>query len=185
MKANEAIRKEFEKVWGDDTHMIDYCMKQVSSFATLADGKMIIFEKKDIRKNFCFGYSTCGQGPEWEQANRNEARFLANVEKRFISENLEEYDRIEELMNDERKKWYIARNYYKSEKLMSLFFLNLAQAEDRKRLLPDLEEVKDCDRQAIRNAEQEARKAFEKRLSTYWKRNGAKNIRTWTYWIDE
>lgn len=31
--------------------MIDYCTNKVSSFATLADGKIIIFEKREIKKN--------------------------------------------------------------------------------------------------------------------------------------
>ena len=182
MKANETIRREFEKVWGNDAHMIDYCTNKVSSFATLADGKIIIFEKREIKKNFCFGY---GFGIEEDQADRNEANFLANIEKRFISENMEDFDRIEELMDDRCKQWYIARNYNRSENLMTLYFLNVAQAEDKKRFLQDLEEVKESDKGAIINAEQEARKAFEKRLSAYWKRNGAKRLRTWTYNMED
>jgi len=198
----EEYMKEYEKVWPDDKSMLDYCRKEFSGAVRLQNGGILYFEKPSIKTEFCFGYSTCGQGAEYDEAN-NAAR-SARTEGYFLHANLDEMDeRIRALELNccypegewngtyDNLTWYIQRKSYCSQKEeLNLFEFRAWREYDVEnepwRYTPgSYEKMSDADRMTILGGMKREREKFEKRLRAYLKRYGTTKLRTWTYWLDE
>lgn len=196
--------KEWEKVWPGDKGMLDYERKQFSYAVRLENGGIVYFEKPSMKTEFCFGYSSCGQGPEYDEANA--ACRAADSEQYFLHVNLkdmdEEIEALEKNCRYDHEKdewnrhydgltWYIQRARYERETApMNLYSYHAWSKWDVKnepwRYTPGTyEEMSDADRKTIIAALKHEREKFEKRLRTYLKRYGTSKLRTWTYWMDE
>ena len=88
----DQMREEFLQVWGKDAKMVEWSVKNHSGFKLL-EGKVIMLDKPNIETHFCFGWSTCGQGPEWEEACKTHDNFWNNQAEWFATENIQKFDR--------------------------------------------------------------------------------------------
>ena len=107
-KKNTAIdeaKAEYVKVWKDDDRMIKFCQNEISNAVKLSDGRIVVVKKQKLDTDFCFGYSTCGQGAEYEEAN--EAAHVASTsEDYFREQNLKDFnDKIALLKTGKEESW--------------------------------------------------------------------------------
>lgn len=199
----EEYMAEWEKVWPGDERMLDYNRKRFNYAVRLENGGILYFEKPSIKTEFCFGYSTCGQGAEYDEAN--EACRKANSEEYFLRANLDPYDEEikalecnceydhengERCYSYEGKAWYLVRQDYNSQTApLNLWefhaYCPWSVKNEPYRYPKELVKMSDADRKTILAAAKHERDKFEKRLHTYLKRYGTSKLRTWTYWVDE
>lgn len=190
-KNYDALLQEMRTVWGRDQSMVDFCMKEASQCIVLSDGKMMVkFEQPRIEKDFCFGYSTCGQGQEYDEARKAEQDCNANMEQYFMAHNRRKagYDEDIKVLQDSDRKLYLAIHYNRGELLMHYVCVDPWQL-DRVQLFYNsklvLSEHQDEDKALLLDAIRMEQQKHEKRLRQWWKRYGAEKCRTWTYWVDE
>lgn len=181
--SKEDMRVEFKKVWGNDQKMVEWCIKNHSGIK-LSDGKVIMFDKPNIDTNFCFGYSTCGQGPEYDECMNTYNDYQNHKAEWFILSNLQQYDRmyrlpeIEEDLVLSRSCGDIWNFYWVSEYRMPSFL-------DRNFRMEFVVSKNENDIDLIKRAISAHKQQFVKRLESYVKRYGTSKLRSWTYWMDE
>lgn len=178
-KENEPeLRAELEKVWHGDKKMIDYCASEETDIIVKdADGKLFCVKKPHIKKDFCFGYSTCGQGMEYEDARRIERNFH---EGQFYAANLREIQHTIEIFQGKSARRFYVRHGYGDD--FNIWHWILTNEEERP---CGAEEMKESTRLALLDAYKREYVRFEKRLHTWWKRYGMNYIHTWVYWVDD
>ncbi len=196
------VRTEYEKVWGNDSRMINYCVNKTAQIAILPNDDIIAIEKQHIKKNFCFGEN--GYDYDEAAACAQRARTSADYFKR---ENMQGYVRqIEELNNvlnhDDRywllfgisyhhqsedcrlrnmqfaKDWEIIDACGGSARLDELPGKEITYRQQRCRIATD-EEIR-----IVLNAVQLAAKEHEKKVDAYLKRYGTSKVNAWTYWSE-
>lgn len=200
----EDYMKEWQKVWKNDESMLDYERKQFNYAVRLENGGIVYFSKPSIKTEFCFGYSTCGQGAEYDEASS--ACRAAKSEDYFLRANLDDMDETIKALEcncryDHEKgewnrrydgmTWYIVRQEYHSQKEpVNLYEFHAyrecdVESEPWRYNKENCTKMSDADRKTILAAMKHERGKFEKRLQTYLKRYGTSKLRTWTYWVDE
>ena len=198
----EEYMAEIAKVYPNDKSMLDYHRKEWSGGVRLQNGGIVCFEKPRIDTQFCFGYSSCGQGPEYEEANA--ACRAAKSEEYFLQHNLSgmdeeiralecncDYPQGEYNHRYDGKAWFLQRVSYTGEREPLNVWRYYAWREwdvnnEPWRYTPGMyEKMSDADRQTILAGLKREREKFDKRLHTYLKRYGTSKLRTWTYWMDE
>lgn len=188
--AIEEAKAEYVKVWKDDEEMVKFCQGEISNAVKLSDGRIVVVKKQKLETSFCFGYSTCGQGAEYEEAN--EAAHVANTsEDYFREQNLKEFDnKIALLKTDKEESWYMDA-YLSQSNCSSCGLINIHKVVGLRRY--DFEEqrhgtyveISEADRKLIIGMYEEEREKMSKRIDTYLKRYGLSKLNVWTYWRDE
>lgn len=211
-------RKYLEDVWGNDKHMVDYCMGEVSQLVELDNGMMIEIEKQSIEKDFCFGYSDSRYDTKDYDDASEMAHHARTSEDYFRQENMKGFqdmlDRIDG--KGEYGTWcgqiFFLSNHYIDQKesnlLRSLSHVRTTTFLDAMGGSAYLDGLKgttvkakcfsspiyegmemyiptDDDMAKIREAYVRAYDAHKKRVETYLKKYGLKNVHAWTYWRDE
>lgn len=191
IKENELeYRTELKKVWKDDAHMVDYCVSDTSVIVK-SDGLLIPIEKQRIKKDFCFGYSSCGQGQSYGEAAKEEKKF---GEKQFVAENLHPLSEsirllkgIDDYGEEDWRELWLYPHYPDFD--TNLWQWSRVDNKDALRLVTcgwqRAQKMSEETRQALLKAYELEFDKFEKRLHTWWKRYGATKVHTWTYWVDE
>lgn len=178
----DEVRQQHEMLWGKNSKMIDFCVKEAQEAVKLTDGSIITIEKPSIKKDFCFGWNTFDDD-SYDDANHM-AYSYAKKKEYFIEKNLSGLEERIKTINDCEYDMYIYDSYKPQLKLKHYVFLRFSdelwkfpnakksanEAEDRKRILEALEKIK---------------ADFTKRLETWWKRYGEEYIHTWTYCRDD
>lgn len=203
MKTNElteTLRACFADIWKNNGKMVDYNMRDIAAACQLSNGMILTADKQRIEKNFCFGWSSCGEGPEFSEACRAE-RNATNGNSYFIRENMKWYeDRLRML---DECGWYplLVLHYYgqnETNPLRAICFRRLSELLTTNEF-DDLKPgamVKDDrgnpayyptadDIEQIRAMYEEAKEKHEKKVRAYLKRYGTSKVRTWTYWLDD
>lgn len=182
------LKEEFAKIWGNDKEMQDYCLKKTSNCVLTSFGGLVTFDKPKIETNFCFGYSGCGQGQSFDEANEQEADF---GEEQFLTNNLADmqdalnlFEGKEKDSSESTKHLYFARKYGKSN-IYSIVFLDEYDVKVNAWMYNGLTKATEEDLQKCYAAQKQEYEKFEKRLKSYLKRYGTKKLHTWTYWADE
>lgn len=188
--AIEEAKAEYVKVWKDDEKMVKFCQGEISNAVKLSDGRIVVVKKQKLETSFCFGYSTCGQGAEYEEAN--EAAHVANTsEDYFREQNLKEFDnKIALLKTDKEESWYMDA-YLSQSNHSGCGLINIHKVVGLRRY--DFEEqrhgtyveITEDDRQLIIAMYEEEKEKMSKRIDTYLKRYGLSKLHVWTYWRDE
>ena len=196
---NEKLRAALTEIWKRSPKMVDYDMKSTTAACELSNGMILTTNKQPIEKRFCFGYSDCGQGPDFSEAIRAEQN--AKSEEYFVRENLRRFtDRLN--LFDDRNVYPVLRlKYYEQNEtnpLRELSFVSLSDLLGRMEYdeykpgatvtdawgnynyIPTTDDMK-----RIRTMYEEAKAAHEKKVRSYLKRYGTTKVRTWTYWLDE
>ena len=188
--AIEEAKAEYVKVWKDDEKMVKFCQGEISNAVKLSDGRIVVVKKQKLETSFCFGYSTCGQGAEYEEAN--EAAHVANTsEDYFREQNLKEFDnKIALLKTDKEESWYMDA-YLSQSNYCSCGLVNIHEVVGLRRY--DFEEqrwgtyveIPEADRKLIIEMYESEKEKMSKRIDTYLKRYGLSKLNVWTYWRDE
>lgn len=142
-------------------------VKDASSVTYIA-GKLVVFEKPEIRTRFCFA-----------DEGEDLGRYKTFNEKDFISENLYWANELRFIDHTAKncEKWYIVRRYYNTD-IYTVVCKDSWKAEDG-----DLEMAPEQVQQ-YKDALATEKVKFEKRLQAYLKRYGLSKIDKWTYWAD-
>ena len=193
----QEYREALGIVYKLDKGMIDWCVNDAEIVCKVA-GYLLPIEKRKLEKRFCFGYSDCGQGEDYQTAIKR-ADLARHSEAYFKQENLRHY-----------KSWLghidghnalaLVTTYGKDSVIRSLRAYAWWEVLDAVGGQAYMEALKgavvringqtayiltDEDRQIIREAYEQAMKAQEKRCDSYLKRYGLSKIHAWTYWIDD
>lgn len=173
-------------VWGQDSKMIEFCVKEAGHIVELENGDIIPIKKPNIEKNFCFGYRDSRYDTvEYDRANAAADHAKKSVDY-FLKENLKginekiamlegkDADRIEFRIRipyngqPENSQLKTIDQYYRwDDRGQSKY--QLLEGEDLQRVIEGYKIVK---------------AAFEKRLASYLKRYGLSKVHSWSYWQD-
>lgn len=185
-------------IW--DEKMAKWCTNQIKIFFPICGGKFVCgIEKFDIKKDFWFGYSSCGQGPEWEECMESVNNCYKNLADYFMSENLSAIDKAISDLNimiennntvydSLRCPWeaYHAPHYYRETEdnaAHTVTFLHFARIiEDAKYCRGEKMTVEDLI--IYRDAYIAFRDIVKKQLETYLKKYGTSKLTVDSYWID-
>ena len=168
----DECRKEF-----NSDKMVDYFRKRLDFVVKLSNGLFVPFEKPTIQTRFCFGYSTLGQGPSYEEATESERN--AYNEEYFMRVNLLDITKSIRMLKDKLTVIRYRKKYKGDGNICSLVWPSWYEDYEQYPVLSDE------DRQLLIDSCYKQKEHFEKRLRTYLKRYGLSKIDTWTYWIDE
>ena len=163
-----------------DQHMVDFCINDTAVVVPLHDGMITVISKPRIEKDFCFGYSDCGQGPTHKEMSEEMDGARSNLAEYFIERNLEAFDRryAELMVDSEWNPIVLGGKYYSQSKSNLLRSITTDHIENPE---PTTAE----DRENFRAAVKFVREGFVKRLNAYLKRYGTSKMKTWSYWIDD
>lgn len=192
----DAVRNEYAKAWGEDTHMTDFCANEVAKAFYLSDGKLVIIDKQKIETSFCFGYNTDYSGHEQSDAERRRSAFLASAQAFKDANTKGLRDAIARMdkalgveFSDTRLMPMVIRASYSGEsaplnihevRIMDWYAWDRVWESDKQYYSA----LSMDDLRTIREAYREVLEKFEKRLDTYLKRYGTSKLNTWTYWRD-
>ena len=193
----QEYREALQAIYGKDQSMIDWCVNDAELIVKVGE-YLFPIDKRKVEKRFCFGYSDCGQGEDYQTATKR-ADLARHSEAYFKQENLKHY-----------KSWLgridgfnalaLTTCYGKDSVIRSLTAYpwwevleavgGQAYMEALKGTVVEINGQKayiltDANRQIIREAYEQAMKAQEKRCDSYLKRYGLSKIHSWTYWIDD
>ena len=188
--SSEELREEFTKIWGNNTKMVEHCVKSHSTSIRLSNGKVICFDRPRIETDFWVGYSDCGQGITYEEANNKIDCIRTNIEEYFFKENMDKYTVLLKKCNDKNYRVYTAKQYDGEEESNFVCFYLLdteysGEFERLRRWSKDFQEVTDSeDINLIKWAIQEDANKFKKRLNAYIKRFGTSKLHCSRYWVD-
>lgn len=160
-----------------------WCFLDHTAEALKVDEKhFITFDKQDIEKSFCFGWS-CQGGMTYEEAtdmchNFSEADFKAGNLKRFDNKYIHRLKAIEE------KQIKLKREYVTSKESGAEIMYITTDRDVSGDITLSVEDSTKL-REAYKQKVQDLRNEFEKRLDTYLKKYGLSKIRRWTYCADD
>lgn len=172
-----------------DEKMVKFCLSDTAVVVPLSEGRLVDINKPRIEKDFCFGWSSCGQGATYDECNKSYGAARANLAEYFKEQNLQSFDN--------RYKDYIEADREGDFKQLNTNAHYISQSEDNplchlnfnNREWPKLDEgSKPITAEDLHNfveAVKFVREDFAKRIDTYLKKYGTKKLRTWTYWVDE
>ena len=199
----DLLRREYEMVWGKDSHMTDYCVKKVSALAVLPNGDLIPVDKESIKKDFCFGES----GYDYDDAQRM-AHHARTSEDYFREKNMAHFnewlkDLREAINGGHEYKLVIYNKAYSGQpdecRLACANWVRLTEVIDACGGSVYLDELEgkaikyrgqDCriatkeELELIFKAYEEATKKHERNVNAYLKRFGTSKVHSWTYWRD-
>lgn len=160
-----------------------WCFLDHTAEALKVDEKhFITFDKQDIKKSFCFGWS-CQGGMTYEEAtdmchNFSEADFKAENLKRFDNKYIHRLKAIEE------KQIKLKREYVTSKESGAEIMYITTDRDVSGDITLSVEDSTKL-REAYKQKVQDLRNEFEKRLDAYLKKYGLSKIRRWTYCADD
>lgn len=192
----EELRAEFQKVWGKDEKMVNYCVNQASQIVRLSGGQLYVIEKERLDTHFCYGWSSCGQGAEYEEAQKMAADAKHNTENFRYKNTRELQQMIDDLQPTPadycgvtRPDPFIREHYCRGNaNIYNLAWLTDYQVryeEWRYRDWAGFQKLSDEDRNILIAAYKAELEKKNKQIDAYLKRYGTSKFRTWTYWLDE
>lgn len=185
----EQLAAAFATIWPEDKGMVDYCANKVDTAVILSNGAIFTIDKEEIEKHFCFGWSSCGQGLEFDDAV-NMQLYASRSENYFREKNKVKSAELLHLAQTAPYMYtYVRYQGDTAGVLVGVLALD-RPAEiyrvDYSRHLPEnLRPVSEADRAAIVSAYEEHHRRHCKKVDAYLKRYGLSKVRTWTYWRDE
>ena len=160
-----------------------WCFLDHTTEALKVDEKhFITFDKQDIEKSFCFGWS-CQGGMTYEEAtdmchNFSKAEFKAENLKRFDNKYIRRLEAIKE------KQIKLKREYVTSKESGAEIMYITTDRDVSGDITLSVEDSTKL-REAYKQKVQDLRNEFEKRLDAYLKKYGLSKIRRWTYCADD
>ena len=172
-----------------DTRMVNFCLKDISVIIPMSNGTIVAIDKPRIDKDFCFGYSNCGQGMSYDECQRTHQAVSDNLAEYFKEENLRGFDsRYREFVNGAseenfHKGVHLSGKYWSQSKTNPLRNITTDAVREMEPVTAEPVTAEDIENYV--EAVKFVRSEFEKKLDSYLKRYGTSKLRTWTYWVDE
>lgn len=159
-----------------------YYLDHTAEALKVDEKHFITFDKQDLEKSFCFGWS-CQGGMTYEEAtdmchNFSEADFKAGNLKRFDNKYIHRLKAIEE------KQIKLKREYVTSKESGAEIMYITTDRDVSGDITLSVEDSTKL-REAYKQKVQDLRNEFEKRLDAYLKKYGLSKIRRWTYCADD
>ena len=184
-KYTEALKDAWTRRDGQpDNRMVEFCLNDTAVVIPMSNGTICVIEKPRMDKDFCFGYSTRGQGMTYNECSKTHSVVRDNLANYFIEKNLDDFDsRYKEITKGSKEKgfhsyYHLSGKYWSQSKSNPLRIMTMDNTEVQEPITAE-------DLKNYADAVMFVRNDFEKRLKSYIKRYGTKKIRTWTYWVDE
>jgi hypothetical protein len=198
MKAkNETLKnaylQEIAKAWGDDAKMMAYFEKKVSEVYELTGGKLFAFEKPEIKTRFCFG---CGKFASATDKEIQEAETMVenayNSVDYFMNENLKEINELIKMVETgkpssaydwERYVTKLVPVRYCGAPVLNIWEIHAVKDGPVRGFCGEDKAIicNDTDKALLLSALNNEREKLIKRLNSYLKRNGLRNIHAWSY----
>lgn len=178
----EKVKSEYHKYYSGtkfDESGYKWAVSRVGGVVEFENGLLLVIEKPRIKTDFCFGY---GQNGVYDEESYDFAVDASDGVKRklgFMNANLEMFDRDHKYLFNEKLFCFRIRNYCNYNEVGIVQIACVADA-----FYNQVGEVSDNDRRKIADEVGRMREDFRKRLEAYWKRYGAKHLRSWTYLVD-
>lgn len=181
----EADQQRVARLWKRD---VNGHIRGLVGAVRLDDGGWVIFDRPQIKTEFCCGEDDRGQGGDgygtMAYAHRQCDAF--KTESGFKIEN-----NVKSIYNSGRSlERYGCEGYYKREswQIVKLDEHDREHLENRNGYYfgkQDIcREVSEREWRAIRSMEAWRAISMRRRVNAYWKRFGASKLRTWTYWTE-
>ena len=159
-----------------------YYLDHTAEALKVDEKHFITFDKQNLEKSFCFGWS-CQGGMTYEEAtdmchNFSEADFKAGNLKRFDNKYIHRLKAIEE------KQIKLKREYVTSKESGAEIMYITTDRDVSGDITLSVEDSTKL-REAYKQKVQDLRNEFEKRLDAYLKKYGLSKIRRWTYCADD
>lgn len=183
------IEAEYRKIWDKDERMVKFCVGEVSGAVRLSNGGIAYVTKQKLDTLFCFGYSTCGQGGDYDEANEA-CRVASTSEDYFREKNTADLSRMLDYLKGKEEycfDLYLIQNSCSSCGVINLYELTMLrhwEYEENKEHY-HYSEITEEDRKVLIQLYEDELKTRNKRIDAYLKRYGLSKVRTWTYWQDE
>lgn len=164
-----------------------YYLDHTAEALKVGEKRFITFDKQDIEKSFCFGWS-CQGGMTYEEAadrchNFSAADFKAENLRRFDREYIRTLEAIKEEEQITLGQQYTSGTS-KEFGAEIMFIKKRGTYDDNGDITLSTEESARL-REAYKQKVQDLRNEFEKRLDAYLKKYGLSKIRRWTYCADD
>ena len=178
----EKVKNEYRKYYSGikfDENGYKWAVSNIGGVVEFGNGLLYVLKKPGIKKDFCFGY---GQNGVYDEESFDFAVDASDGVKRklgFINANLEMFDREYGHLLEGRLFYFRICNYCNGSPVGIVRISCVDSAYGCQE-----GEVSDGDRRKIAEEVGRMREDFRKRLEAYWKRYGAKHLRSWTYLVD-
>ena len=175
----DKVKDEYRKFYSGikfDENGYKWAVSNIGGVVELDNGLLYTLEKPLVKTDFCFGY-----GVSDEESYRFAVEGSNDVKQKlaFINANLRMFDRDHQYLFKEKLFCFRIRNYCNYNEVGIVQIACVADA-----FYNQVGEVSDNDRRKIADEVGRMREGFRKRLEAYWKRYGAKHLRSWTYLVD-
>ena len=178
----EKVKSEYHKYYSGtkfDESGYKWSVSMVGGVVEFDNGLLLVIEKPRIKTDFCFGYGQNGVSDEESYRFAVEGSKDIKQKSAFINANLRMFDREYGYLLEERLFYFRLRRNCRSN---PVGIVRVAGVENLYYCQDGF--VSDNDRRKIAEEVGRMREDFEKRLEAYWKRYGAKHLRSWTYLVD-
>lgn len=146
--------------------------------AILTSAGWVIFEKRKLNKDFCFGYGTSEDS--YDKAIEM-STIAKNDPKYFISDNLKWYDNILEKLESGDNYYVSAYDNYPNAPFIHIVNASMMYSIIEKNSKIKHGQLSDKDTKELIEFVKKLRAKQEKRCNTYLKKYGMRKIKTWTY----
>ena len=146
--------------------------------AILISAGWVIFEKRTLNKNFCFGYGTSEDS--YDKAIEMSTIAKNNTEY-FINENLKWYDELLEKLESGDNYYVSAYDNYPNAPFIDIVNVSMMDSIIEKNSKIKHGQLSDEDTKELIEFVKKLRAKQEKRCNTYIKKYGMRKIKTWTY----
>lgn len=179
----DKVKGEYRKCYWNGTKLDEsgykWAVSNIGGVVQLDNGLLYVLKKPGIKKDFCFGYGQNGVSDEESYRFAVDASDGVKRKLGFMNANLEMFNRDHKYLFNEKLFCFRIRNYCNCNEVG---IVQVACVEDA--FYNQVGEVSDGDRRKIAEEVGRMREDFRKRLEAYWKRYGAKHLRSWTYLVD-
>lgn len=179
---NRKLYKALIDAQEKDATWTEWLLKHAAAIVKLDCNILYVFDRPEIKTDFCFGYGYCGVTTSEEmQAASNMAQKARTSEEYFLDKNLEKVIFDWHALAD---RWPLfAKNTYiygtnEMGVTHSVIYSHYANGT------PDEKALTENDIKKLQEAQEHVKIDFEKRLKTYLKRYGTSKVRSWSYLSD-
>ena len=178
----EKVKSEYRKYYSGtkfDESGYKWAVSNIGGVVEFDNGLLLVIEKPRIKTDFCFGYGQNGVSDEESYRFAVEGSNGVKQKLAFINANLRMFDREYGHLLEGKLFCYCICSYHNGKPVRIVRVSHMDNEHDYQ-----VGEVTDRGRRKIAEEVGRMREDFRKRLEAYWKRYGAKHLRSWTYLVD-
>ena len=178
----EKVKSEYRKYYSGtkfDESGYKWAVSNIGGVVEFDNGLLLVIEKPRIKTDFCFGYGQNGVSDEESYRFAVEGSKDIKQKLAFINANLRMFDREYGYLLEGKLFYFRLRRNCRSN---PVGIVRVASVENLYYCQDGF--VSDNDRKKIAEEVGRMREDFKKRLETYWKRYGARCLRSSVYLVD-